>query len=186
MSFFYPGGLWAKRLVRIAILFTVGLNVFLNRLQDRLFDVGQDIMIVAETVSSPAGETAMMLEKNLLPFFTYIESTVLGRQMISKFGLPESQALQGQLGDVVKTQKAFHQYGLYFSCIASFLHLMNWIFFISTGLALLWLLIDLYSNKNPYARYVVLFSIFFSIPLNIIVFQYLNRLFPLIEPIDFL
>ncbi len=177
MKFFYPGSIWAKRLARVLILFTIGANLFMAKLQDTLFEVGKDMISIADDLSRPAADAAVAVEKHILPFLEHVQSTTLGRQAMDRFGLPDTQDLYEGMGRVHGFRHALKEYAPYFSVTAKIIRFTSFLFWIPIGLACMWLGFDLFKSGGKSARMIVLAGLLLAIPINILMYQYLNTLF---------
>ncbi|MCB0632630.1 MAG: hypothetical protein R2824_24115 [Saprospiraceae bacterium] len=167
---FYPGGIWFKRMGNILILFTITTNLFLNSLQNHLFEAAERFVTWADNTTSSAIATADQLGQELIPKLEKIEKSGWG-QMIEHLQLPTAQDLRNGLSTIKDYQARFRQYGVILSMASKILKWTSILMWIPILYAGLWLVCD-YIWGN--ARWFIAVLVSLAGVFNLLVHSYLN------------
>lgn len=177
MKFFYPGTTWKKRVVHIMVLFTIGINLFLDDLQDTLFEVGEDMIALANDLSIPAENAAEAVEKNVMPLLEYAQSTSFGEQITERFDLPTTDDFYVELTRIKDFRHSLKEYSTYLTLTGLIIRIVSYLFWLSVIIALLWLGIDLIKCGSKTVRVLVMTSLILAVPFNILIYKILTKLF---------
>ncbi|MDF1864404.1 MAG: hypothetical protein P1U70_06200 [Saprospiraceae bacterium] len=181
MKFFYPGGSMVfKRLARLCIIFTIGFNLFLDKIQNHLFETGEYLIEVADTLSQTSVYSADLIEEYIFPVYDYIEDSRF-YWIFSEFNLPERAIITQGIGNIHRFRDTLNLYSPLFRKVALIIKWTSLFMWIPIGLALLWLCFDLFIGK---AKLFVFLMLVITVPVNMYVFSQLNILFELPVEID--
>ena len=172
---FYPGGnIWIKRITHLFVLCTIGINLFINDVQNVLLKVGQDMLIHAGTLSDPAVSAAYVLEKSIVPALAYIEDSRF-KWIIGDYGIPDSKSLQERIDSVYELKQILEKYAPIYTNLSLVLKIINWFFWIPITLAGLWILADIIIESKSRAFDIVIMIV--AIGFNIASYRYLSDFF---------
>lgn len=138
----YPGSFWFKRLSKLALLCMVGINLFINEVQDRLFVIGHDMMVHAEVLSDPAQSVAYVLEKSIVPAVSYIEDSRFD-WIINDYGIPDAQSLKAGIAHVHALKLALETYAPVYTNLSLVLMAMSVLFWVPIAFAFYWICMDI-------------------------------------------
>lgn len=170
---FYPGSLWIKRLTRLFILYTIGVNLFINDLQNTLLQVGEEMITVSTALSDPAVNTAYVMEHSIVPALAYFETTRLS-SIMKDYGVPDSQDLKDRIQMAYRQKDVLEQYAPVYKNLSLILKIISLFFWIPIALSALWIFIDI---KKSTARYFDVLALMGAICFNFVSYQYLTEYF---------
>lgn len=163
MGFFYPGSLWQKRITRFLILCAIGVNLFVNDLQNALLDTGQQMVALSQKIADPAVGMAYAMEYSLIPTVNYIEESNLS-WLVEKFGVPSSQTMQQHVDNAYQMQESLEQYGPVYEKLSYILKGISAIFWIPIILSGIWVIIDIQEGSTQIFNVVaVVIAVIFNI-----------------------
>ena len=143
-SWFYPGSIWAKRIAKILIISGIGLNLFINSLQETMLMSSAEMLDLASSLKEPANNLKELTEEKIIPLLDYIENSKL-----SSFtsNVPSSNDLDIHIQNYSVFQSTLTDNGKMLSFLGLFLKIANIIFWIPIVLSAIWLLYDIqYGN----------------------------------------
>lgn len=172
-SAFYPGRMWAKRLGRLAIVFGIGLNIFINDFQEHTLDLinkrSKEIARITEVIELEQLRVDKIESKSWtaysmdwLAYFIDSPKSNEVNQVIdfSHETLDKVEAINSSLAQMNQgTTIAMH--------ILRYTSMLMWIPII---LSLIWLLIDLDKGK---AKAIIGIGLLLSIPFSYYSYQWL-------------
>lgn len=184
-AFFYPGSLWGKRLLKLSLLSSIGVNLFINDIQNSMYKTGEEFIAVSMRLSEPSEQMANVIEQDMIPIVEYIENDYWIQVALDLLGVEVPST--GYLEGCVKTSRDFKEvlttYGPLYKEFSLILGIINFLFWIPISLAGLWILFDLFKGKQwkfvSVALVVLaLFNIYSYNWLSSNFFYYLNELQP--------
>lgn len=175
MNFFYPGSsLWKKRIVMMASLFTAGPTLFIQDVQNTMSEVGKDMIAIADDLSRPAEEAALVVENKVLPVLDYLQSTPLGSRIVDHFGLYQTGDIREGLQQVHTFRLLLKELAPCFRLSATILRWTGMLFWASLAMSIAWLGVDYLKCNNRKAKRFIVFGLLVSIPFNILIYRHLN------------
>lgn len=169
---FYPGGIWSRRISSLLVICTIGVNLFMNEVQNILFETSIAVIEQTRALAKPAGNVANVIESNIVPAVKYIEESQVGG-IAKRYGLPSSMSLQENANQIYLLQETLEFYAPLIRPICEILWILNIGFFISTILATCWIYNDIKKSK---AWIVDIPILIFAIWFNFMSYKYLTSL----------
>lgn len=141
---FYPGSIWGKRLFKLMVLSSIGINLFINKLQNDLYQAGDQMLVLSYKLSEPANDIADMTEAYVIPSIKWIrKNRAIGK--IEDMGwvtFPNVRNLQDGVRTTRDFKRILEAYGPFYKDVSTILKIMSWFFWIPIGLAALWMFLD--------------------------------------------
>ena len=170
---FYPGSLWLKRISRLIILCTIGINLFINDIQNVLLNIGTEMMELSIKLSDPTVNTAYVMENSIVPALEYIEETSFG-YIIADYNIPNSQSLQKSIDSAYRLKNILDKYAPVYKNLSFVLKVISWLFWIPIVLSALWIFMDI---KKSSARYFDILVLLGATWFNFWSYEYLHSYF---------
>lgn len=139
-SWIYPGNVWKKRITKILILSTIGINLFINVLQERLLISSAKMHTLATSLKDPAKNLKDLTEEKIIPILDYMENSALSKITNS---LPSSKDLNIHIKNYSLLQSTLADNSKMLNFLGMFLKVANIIFWISISFSTVWLLYDI-------------------------------------------
>ena len=163
---FYPGSLLLKRLAYLGIVFTIGANLFLDRVQNQLLDMGEEMILLSDTLSGSAIYSVSIIEQRILPLVSAIEKSWFS-DWLESYEVPSSGAITEGIDQVYRFKEHLGRYGPFFTLVASVIRWTSIFIWIPIFFALLWLYFDL---RKGNAKVLVATGLLISIPANYFIY----------------
>lgn len=175
-SLFYPGSIWVKRISKLALLYAVGFNLFINDVQNTLYKAGESMYETSNQLSKPANDIAHVVEENVIPAVQYVETSPRILTSFDMVGLtfPSSDYLRHTVNNTKELKRVTTKYGGLYKGIALFLAIANWLFWIPISIAAAWIYLDI---QRSTARNFDLLAIAIAIVFNVASYQALSSNF---------
>jgi hypothetical protein len=181
MLFFYPGGILIKRIGNMIVLYSIGLNLYVNFIQDQLFIESEQMITEAETalekfqsVTDAGLQTFKNIDNMLswsdIDWWTYGSIAAEGNKTAST--IKTYQETIGGYSDRLK------EYGNVYAAMSMLLKIITFLFWIRVTISMIWILSDILFG---HARRPMIFFLLLGVPINIVMYKYLKVNLPLSE-----
>lgn len=166
----YPGTIWSKRLRHLLILFTISINIFLNQIQNQLFQTAERAINWSESIASPMIANAGAAGESLIPKIEAIEASKFG-WIIQHFDLLSAQSIEQSVGKMQSLQKQLRSYGGTLQLAATLLAWMQTLLWGTIAYSCIWISCDLYFGRT---RRLLLLAIAVAVIVNIAAYAWLH------------
>lgn len=165
----YPGNIWQKRIGHTVVLSTICLTIFLNRIENRIYNV------TIETI----GNTGSLLPDEdygsktlyvLASAFHKIEESRF-RWIVDRFSLPTSEDLRKKAAAVEKLERLI-EIAPRMSNIQRLVSLVSYLMWVPIVFSFYWMIMDL---KYGHAKLFTGLCLMFAIVVNICINQQINH-----------
>ena len=175
---FYPGGMFAKRVGRIILIYSIGFNLYLNDVQDYLLLKGADMIEKSETIAQKA-QYAAGIGQQVVGAMDTLSNNAIYIWLDQELGLTQTRnVIESNINTISDYCQFLEQYGSSFMNVSSVIRFTSTIFWIPITIALLWLLFDARFGRF---RSFIRFCLLLAIPINTAVYVYLTGHFPIEE-----
>lgn len=168
----YPGpSIWWKRIWHTIVLSSIGMNLFLNTLQNRMWDEARQM---ADDVYAILPEASLIRDASLLtvPFLKAVEATSLKKTQFGK-ALPNSANVRSNATAVERLSVINNDLLLGLSLMADVIRLFSIFMWFPILMSLIWLIQDYKKGKHK-SFTLFLFIAAFFVNYKSYIFLYMN------------
>ena len=170
----YPGNaLWIKRILYTIAAGSLCLNLWLNSLQNRLWETSQDMVQTLDPLLPSASGAAEFLTQTIVPCMARIENSRF-YWMGEQFNFPATNDIQNHADKIQDLEKISGAYGELLDIVKYITYWTSLIMWWPIILSWLWLYQDL---KKGGRQFITALCFMLAITLNYLSYQFLSGLY---------
>ncbi len=162
--------LWWKRVIHTIVLCSISVNIFLNQLNNLLYQKAEELVQATNDMLPSAVKVAKSLEEHVVPALQYIETSKLV-WVAEQFELPSSKSLEQEINNISKLEKTCSTYQSIFLVAYSIVKLTNLLMWWPIIFSLRWLYRDLLSGPT---KLLTTLCLLIGVTVNVLMYNYLN------------
>lgn len=162
--------IWWKRVLHTFVLCSISGNIFLNQLNNLLYDQAEGLIEATNEMLPSASKVALGLKENVVPAIRYIENSNLD-WIVDQFHIPDSKSLEKEIDNITQLEKSCRDYQSIFEVAYFIIWLTNILMWWPILFSARWLFQDLQKGST---KLLTLLFLFIAIVVNIWTYNYLN------------